>query len=144
MKKYIKIAAVFAALGICGGVFYREFTKFHGVPNEFSVLGLVHPHFLVLGVILMLIIGLLNEYLSIEGRLPKAGLVCYIVGTAGAGVMLFVRGIFDVLGKVNEEFSVSKGMNGMVSGIAGLFHIVLGTGLVMLFISWLKSKSDKA
>ena len=50
MKKYIKYSAVFLALGIIFGVFYREFSKAYGVVNTYSPLGLVHTHFLVLGV----------------------------------------------------------------------------------------------
>lgn len=139
MKKYVKWAAFFAVLGVCGGVFYREFSKFHGVDNQFSILGLVHPHFLVLGVLFLLVMGLVSQHVHPQGKLPDAGLICYSVGTTGAGVMLFVRGILDVLSKADETFEVGRAVNGMVSGISGLFHIVLGVGLVMIFVSWLKA-----
>ncbi len=41
MKKYIKYAAVFLALGVVFGVFYREFSKAYGVVNTYATLGLV-------------------------------------------------------------------------------------------------------
>ena len=61
MKKYIKFAIVFLVLGIVFGVFYREFSKAYGVVNTYTTLGLVHTHFLVLGMVLTLIIGLVSE-----------------------------------------------------------------------------------
>lgn len=140
MKKYIKLAAAFAAAGIVGGVFYREFSKFHGVDNDFSILGLVHPHFLVLGVIMILMIGLVDGKMNPAGKLPGIGLTCYSVGTAGAGVMLFIRGIFDVLSRADAAYSIGKGLSAAISGISGLFHIALGVGLTMIFVAWLKCK----
>ena len=47
MKKYIKIAFVYAVLAMASGVFYREFTKF----NEFTAktaLSVTHLHLFVL------------------------------------------------------------------------------------------------
>ena len=34
MKKYIKIAFVYAVLAMASGVFYREFTKFNELPQK--------------------------------------------------------------------------------------------------------------
>ena len=64
MKKYIKYAAVFLALGLACGVFYREFSKAYGVVNVYTALGLAHTHFLVLGVAFALLVGLVTEKLG--------------------------------------------------------------------------------
>lgn len=142
MKKYIKYSAVFLALGVIGGVFYREFSKAYGVVNTYTPLGLVHPHFLVLGVAFMLIIGLVTEKLNkTDSKLLTAAVRVYSAGVLGTGIMLFARGISDVLQKSAKlDFEISKGANGAMSGIAGMCHIVLGVGLVMIFIGWLLSK----
>lgn len=142
MKKYLKLATVFAALGIAGGVFYREYSKFKGVDNQFNILGLVHPHFLVLGVIMVMLLGLVICYMKPESKLLKPGLICYGIGTAGAGIMLFVRGMLDIEAKVSE-YILSKGLHAAVSGISGLFHIVFGVGFVLILIALLKAKEPE-
>lgn len=139
MKKYIKYAAVFLALGIACGVFYREFSKAYGVANTYTPLGLVHPHFLVLGVIFVLVAGLVTEKLGRgESKLFKWSFRIYSAGVLGAGFMLLARGILDVLEKSDKtDFITSAAANGALSGISGMFHIALGVGLTLIFVSWL-------
>lgn len=141
MKKYIKYAAVFLALGIIGGVFYREFSKAYGVVNTYTPLGLVHTHYLVLGVAFVLIIGLVTQKLGKEdNKLFVWSFRGYTLGVLGAGIMLLVRGIFDVLEKSeNLDFAISSGANGALAGVSGMCHIVLGAGLVLVFVAWLLS-----
>ena len=65
MKKYIKIALVYAVLAMASGVFYREFTKF----NEFTAktaLSVTHLHLFVLGTVVFLLIGLLAGRSNLE------------------------------------------------------------------------------
>lgn len=149
MKKYIKYAVVFLALGLVCGVFYREFSKAYGVVNVYTTLGLAHPHFLVLGVAFPLLIGLVNEKLGNRGgKLFRWAFPLYSVGVLGAGLMLVARGILDVLAKSEKiVYAVSNGANGAIAGISGIFHAVLGVGLVLIFVSWLlkdkQSDGDK-
>ncbi|MEG2897759.1 MAG: DUF2871 family protein, partial [Eubacterium sp.] len=60
MKKLINTAFVYAILGMIGGVFFREFTKFNGFTGR-TTLGVVHLHLFVLGMIFFLIIALFNK-----------------------------------------------------------------------------------
>ncbi len=150
MKKYIKYAIVFLALGIACGIFYREFSKAYEVVNSYTTLGAVHPHFLVLGVAFILLIGLVTERMNKgESKLFRIAFPIYSVGVLGTGLMLLVRGIFDVLAKSPIcEFVISSGANGAIAGVAGIFHAVLGAGLIMIFVAWLmkdkKSESAEA
>lgn len=147
MKKYIKYAFVFLALGLACGVFYREFSKAYGVVNAYTTLGLVHPHFLVLGVAFVLIIGLVADKLKKHGnKLFKWAFAIYSAGVLGSGIMLLARGVLDVLAKSEEVlYTVSSGANGAISGVSGIFHAVLGVGIVLIFVSWLiKDKSADA
>ncbi len=147
MKKYIKYSLVFLILGIACGIFYREFSKAYDVTGTFTTLGLVHPHFLTLGVLFILIIGLVTEKLKkSEGKLLKAALGVYATGVLGTGIMLFVRGILDVLTKSpSVDFAVSSGASGAISGVAGIFHAILGVGLILIFVVWLsKGKAPAA
>ena len=142
-KKYLIYAAVFLALGIIFGVFYREFSKAYGVVNVYTPLGLVHTHFLVLGVLFILIIGLVTDKLNKGSKkLFKYAFLLYVVGVSGAGVMMAVRGMLDVLVKSDKIiYTVSDGANGAISGLSGIFHALLGVGIVLIFVSWfLKDK----
>lgn len=140
MKKYIKYSLVFLILGIACGVFYREFTKAYDLANEYTTLGLAHTHFLVLGVAFILLFGLVTEKLSKNNdKLLKSGFVTYSVGVLGAGIMIVVRGILDILVKSEKVvFQVSNGANGAISGISGIFHAVLGVGIILIFVAWLR------
>ncbi len=144
MKKYIKYAAVFLALGLALGVFYREFSKAYGVVNTYSTLGLAHTHFLVLGVAFTLLIGLINEKVGACGKLYRWAFPAYCTGVLGAGIMMTVRGILDVLVQSDKVvYTVSSAANGAIAGISGLFHAILGIGLVLIFVAWLTKKPVK-
>lgn len=98
MKKFVKTALVFLAVGLVCVVYYREFSKGFGVTNQYLTLGLVHPHFLVLGVLFTLVIGLVADKLAkCQSKLFKAGFIAYLVGVSGAGAMLLVRGTLEIL-----------------------------------------------
>ena len=141
MKKYIRISLVFFVVSIVSGVFYREFTKAMDLGHVYTPLGLAHSHFLVLGVLFVLVFGLINLKFNNEGsKLFKYGLIGYIVGASGTGIMLVVRGIFDVLLQAKKISEVSG--DAAWSGISGIFHIILGISIVMIFISWLKNKNE--
>jgi uncharacterized membrane protein YtjA (UPF0391 family) len=45
--------------------------------------------------------------------------------------MMIVRGVLEVLGT-----KISKGLNGAISGIAGMAHIILGIGIILLLVSF--------
>lgn len=55
MKRYMKMALLYAVLAMIGGVFYREFTKFNGFTGK-TALGVVHTHYFLLGVSLILVL----------------------------------------------------------------------------------------
>ena len=55
MKRYMNMALLYAVLAMIGGVFYREFTKFNGFTGK-TALGVVHTHYFLLGVSLILVL----------------------------------------------------------------------------------------
>lgn len=135
MKKYVNTALLYAALAMAGGVFYREFTKFNGFTAKTS-LSLVHTHYFMLGMALFLLLLLLEKNFSFTG--PKTGrvLAVYHAGLNLTAVMLLVRGVPQVLGA-----NLSSGMDAATSGIAGIGHILLGSGLVLLLVQIKRSIS---
>lgn len=128
MKRYINSALLYAVLAMAGGVFYREFTKFNGFSGK-TTLSVVHTHYFLMGMVFFLLLLLLEKNVAFTG--PKTGraLVLYHTGLNLAVVMLVVRGVVQVL-----DTPLSAGMNGAISGMAGLGHILLGFGLVLLLL----------
>lgn len=130
MKRHVKIALIYAVLAMVFGVFYREFTKaydFEGI----TALGRIHTHLFVLGMGVFLLVALFDDRLNLQSS--KLYLPFMIIYNCGVGVlvtMLTVRGVFDVIG---GEYS-----DGAISGIAGLGHVVLAVGIVLLFVMLLK------
>ena len=128
MKRYMNLSLVYAVLAMVGGVFYREFTKFNGFTGK-TTLGVVHPHYFLLGMVFFLLLLLLEKNFGFTG--PKTGrvLIAYQVGLNLTTVMFVVRGVTQVLGT-----SLSSGMTAAISGMAGIGHIVLGVSLVVLLV----------
>lgn len=128
MKRYINSALLYAVLAMAGGVFYREFTKFNGFSGK-TTLSVVHTHYFLMGMVFFLLLLLLEKNVAFTGPKTSRALVLYHAGLNLAVVMLVVRGVVQVLGT-----PLSAGMNGAISGMAGLGHILLGVGLVLLLL----------
>lgn len=131
MKKCLSISLVYAIAAMAGGVFYREFTKLNGFDGV-TVLGKVHTHLFLLGMMIFLIAALFCAHFDSlpEKKLFKAFLCVYNIGVPVTAVMMAVRGVTEVLAT-----ELSKGANGAISGIAGLGHIIAGTGIILLIAS---------
>lgn len=130
MKRHVKIALIYAVLAMVFGVFYREFTKAYDF-DGITALGRIHTHLFVLGMGVFLLVALFDDRLNLQSS--KLYLPFMIIYNCGVGVlvtMLTVRGVFDVIG---GEYS-----DGAISGIAGLGHVVLAIGIVLLFVMLLK------
>lgn len=128
MKRYINTALLYAILAMAGGVFYREFTKLNGFTAK-TTLAVVHTHYLLLGMVFFLLLLVLEKNISFTG--PKTGrvLAVYHAGLNLTAVMLVVRGVVQVLG-----IALPTGMSAAISGVAGIGHILLGIGLVLLLL----------
>ena len=130
MKKYLNVSLIYALAAMAGGVFYREFTKF----NRFSgvtVLGKVHTHLFLLGMLVYLVIALYAAHNDLGKLRPfKAFLWCYNIGVPLTAAMMVVRGVPQVLG-----LTLSNAVSASISGIAGFGHILTGVGVVLLLVS---------
>ena len=128
MKRYMNSALLYAALALAGGVFYREFTKFSGFSGK-TALAVVHSHYFLLGMVFFLLLLVLEKSFAFSG--PKTGraLALYHAGLNLTAVMLAVRGVTQVRG-----LSLTAGMDAALSGMAGIGHILLGLGLILLLL----------
>lgn len=128
MKRYMNMALLYAVFAMAGGVFYREFTKFNNFTAK-TTLGVVHTHYFLLGMVFFLLLLLLEKSFSFTGSKTGRILAAYHIGLNLTAVMLFVRGVLQVM-----EIALSSGMNAAISGIAGIGHMLLGISLVLLLM----------
>ena len=128
MKRYMNSALLYAALALAGGGFYREFTKFSGFSGK-TALAVVHTHYFLMGMVFFLLLLVLEKSFAFSG--PKTGraLALYHAGLNLTAVMLAVRGVTQVRG-----LSLTAGMDAALSGMAGIGHILLGFGLILLLL----------
>ncbi|MBO6006533.1 MAG: DUF2871 family protein, partial [Aeriscardovia sp.] len=86
---------------------------------------------LILGMFMFLILsvfGYLSHSFAADRALFVWFMVIYNIGVLGTVFMLFVRGMVQLGSK-----TPGKKENAMISGMAGLMHIILAVGLVLLF-----------
>lgn len=134
MKQYCNLAFGYAVAAMAGGVFYREFTKFNGFDGR-TALGVVHTHLFLLGMVFFLLAALLAKQTPLrEQKTAKPFFFLYNGGLCLTAVMLLVRGVCQVLGT-----PLSKGADAAISGMAGIGHLLLGTGLVLFFLALKKA-----
>lgn len=137
MKKYLNYSLSYGVMGLICGVYFREFTKIMGFTGV-TTLSKAHPHLLMLGTFLFLIVALFSERLSLEtDKTFKLFMRIYNIGLPLTVLMMLIRGTLEVIGA-----PLSKGLDASISGIAGIGHILLGLGII-LFIYSLKKAKEK-
>lgn len=135
MKKYLNVSLIYAVAAMIGGVFYREFTKLNSF-DGITVLGKVHTHLFLLGMITFLIVALFAGKLALkEQKVFRVFMIVYNIGVSLTVVMMVIRGIVQVLG-----VSLSSGQSASISGIAGIGNIMTGIGIILLIISLKKAE----
>lgn len=134
MRKMINYAVIYSIMALALGVFYREFTKLNGFVGV-TALGKAHGHLLLLGTVFLLVLGLYVDRVSL---LEQAGFnrafMMYNIGLIWMVIMFVVRGVTQVL-----NTPLSSGVNAAISGVAGLGHISLGVGLVLMLFKLRKA-----
>ena len=137
MKKYLTVSLVYAVAAMAGGVFYREFTKFHGFTGA-TALGKVHTHLFLLGMLVFLVVALYaGQYDLRKEKTFRPFLWTYNIGVPLTSVMLLVRGATQVL-----CLPLRKGASAAISGVAGIGHILTGVGLVLLLLTLRKAARE--
>lgn len=138
MKKYLNYAFYYAILAMIAGVFYREFTKFMGF-HGVTALAKVHGHLFMLGMFMFLLIAIFVKLGALDKQRHFKTFMCtYNSGVLIASIMLLVRGVTQVL-----DLNFSRTCDFMISGIAGIGHILLGAGLLFLLNMLKKTFAEK-
>lgn len=142
-KRYVIWSFAYLIAGLVCGVYYREFSKALGYVNQYTPLGLVHPHLLVLGMIMMLLIGLVLSHVEINAKGSKWAFIIYNPGVIFSALMLLVRGTYNVLEKANYG-ALTSGASAAISGLSGVAHVLLAAGIITYFVLILKSYKASA
>ncbi len=81
--------------------------------------------------VFFLLLLLLEKNFSFTGAKTRRVLTVYHIGLNLTAVMFIVRGVAQVLVPAS---SLSSGMNGAISGVAGIGHILLGVSIILLLV----------
>ncbi len=128
MKRYFNSALLYAGLAMAGGVFYREFTKFSGYTAK-TTLSVIHTHYFMLGMVFFLLLLLLEKSFGFTGAKTGRALAVYHTGLNLTALLLGVRGVVQVRG-----MELARGLDAAISGMAGIGHILLGVGLILILL----------
>lgn len=138
MKKYLNYAFYYAILAMIAGVFYREFTKFIGFQGV-TALAKVHGHLFMLGMFMFLLIAVFVKLGPLDKQRHFKTFMCtYNSGVLIASIMLLVRGVTQVL-----YLNLSRSCDLIISGLAGVGHILLAVGLLLLLTMLKKTFAEK-
>lgn len=124
MKKLYTTSFFYLILGLCAGVFFREYTKLNSFTG-LTTLKVLHPHILTLGFLFFFILTLASKSLKFyENKNFNKWYIVYNIGLIWTGIAFLIRGILQVNG---TDF---KGLN----HIAGTGHLILGVALIWFMI----------
>ena len=114
---------------MCGGVFYREFTKYYGF-KDVTHLGKLHVHTLALGMVVTILFYLLVRNLDEESLANlKKPLNIYNFGLIFTVANMMLIGIYEVVSKGTAAVNQAA-----MDGVSGIGHIFLGIGLIYTMV----------
>lgn len=118
---------VYLALGLGAGLMYRELTKNAGLPDGQPLqLGVLHTHLLTLGFLASLLFLVLDRVVHLgQRRLFPVFFWVYNAGVLLSAGMMAAHGILALNGPVDSA---------AIAGMAGMGHIILSIGLVVLMV----------
>ncbi|GAA1758107.1 DUF2871 domain-containing protein [Agromyces humatus] len=128
MNRLFAAASAYLVLGLGAGLYYREFTKANDfAAGESTQLAVAHTHLLALGFLVLLIVLALEKVFTLSAS-PLFGWFFWVynVGVLLTSAMMVWHGSLTVLGEQ---------AGGMIAGIAGLGHIIITAGFVLLMLT---------
>lgn len=138
MKHLLRISAGYTLFALLAGVFYREFTKLNAFEGT-TALSALHPHALVLGAFVPLLLIALEHTLPIlQQKGYKWFMAFYQSGLLLTLSLLTLRGVLQVL-----QTPLTNGQSAAISGIAGLGHMSIAVGFFLLYRLWFRALQTK-
>lgn len=138
MKKMYRISLAYLVFGLIAGLVNHEVAYWTQFSGE-SVMSVVHPHAILLGGGVFLILPLLMKNFPIEKRKSfRMFLWTYNVGLIMTLGFMTARGMSELLVLPFPSF-----WDHMVGGLAGIGHTILTIGIGFLFHALIKSADTK-
>lgn len=133
-RKYFNLSLSYAIAAAVAGVFYREFTQYCNFSGVTS-LGKVHTHLFILGMFVFLQLALFSRTQMLEKRQTfRLFLYVYNLGLPLLALTMTLRGIIQVAG-----ITVSQRLSAALAGVAGISHLLVGGGIVLLLLTLRKA-----
>ncbi|MDY5061147.1 DUF2871 domain-containing protein [Staphylococcus simulans] len=124
MRRILYTFLTYTIIGLLSGVYYRELTKAFEFTGK-TQLAIVHTHILMLGMFMFLILLVFEKLFSISKYyLFNWFYYVYNIGLIVTVALQGIKGTMQVTGA-----SISPG----IAGIAGLGHMTLSAGFIILF-----------
>ncbi|MBL0847902.1 MULTISPECIES: DUF2871 domain-containing protein [Mammaliicoccus] len=135
MKRLFYSSAIYTALGLLSGLFYREMSRANDFEG-YSQLNVTHTHMLVLGTIMFLVFLLIEKNFSLtrNHKLFNWFFITYHVGLLLTVAMQMTNGIMTLKG---IEASPA------IAGMSGLGHIFLSVAFILFYVLLNKSYEFK-
>lgn len=116
-------------MGLAGGVFYREATKYFAYTAK-THLSVLHVHTLVLGFLFLTLMYLFVRKDS-EALMPRIirPLHLYLTGLVLTVVSMLAFGMMELAANATPVYVAA------LSGVSGIGHLLLGSGLVWMLIN---------
>lgn len=125
----LNMAITYGVMGLCGGVFCREFTKYYGF-KDVTHLGKLHVHTLVLGMVVTILFYLLVRNLDEKSLANlKKPLNIYNFGLIFTVANMMLIGIYEVVSKGTAAVNQAA-----MDGVSGIGHIFLGIGMIYTMV----------
>lgn len=103
-----------------------------------TVLSVIHPHLLILGTLLFIILAVIAKVTNIQNnRLFKKFVIIYNFSLPFMILTMLIRGILQI-----TNTAINSLIDKMLSGFAGLSHITMMIALLILLISLKKEFTD--
>ena len=128
LSKLYYSAVAWTAIGLAGGLFYREFTKMNDFTGP-THLSLVHTHALALGTLFFLVALALEKAFDLGAYRQRNPAYLWVMnaGLALTVVMFAVKGVLQVTGNAAADHAA-------VAGMHGLGHMIITAGLILFLI----------
>ncbi|MDV3223320.1 DUF2871 family protein [Intrasporangium sp.] len=129
----VRLATLWTALGLAGGLYYRELTKHHGLGGTRELAGtqlaVVHTHVLTLGtLVLLVLLVLVAQFPALQDdRRFRWGVWTWQVGLGLTTLGMLVKGTMQVA-------DVGGFDSPALAGVSGLGHMVLTGAFALLFL----------
>ncbi|WP_377272929.1 DUF2871 domain-containing protein [Peterkaempfera sp. SMS 1(5)a] len=126
MRKILNTAHIYMIIGVVSGLYSRELTKAEDFTGD-TQLDVVHTHVLALGMLFFLIVLVLEKQFTLTSSALFGWFFwIYNIGLAVTVGMMTLHGTLTVLGHSSGE---------AIAMVAGLGHILLTAGLILLFVT---------